>query len=321
MERVGKRLWWMGKDGFGTPAPIVSVHEYSNEEQENLLSSQENPNASFIHCFSSPDSLKHLYEEFTPRDDDIYICTYAKSGTTWMQQILFQLLFGPSEDFQDIADESPWIETRLGAATLKENTRYPRIIKTHLRFEHLPSVIKEHGRFFFIDRELRDVFSSYKRHLTGFGLDVSEDNLVKTFISGNLSLGPYAEYINSWSKIAPTVLNDRLKTFHFEDMKKDLPNTIREIIDHLGICVSDEDFKTILYYSSIEYMKMNVHKFNHTAERKLALDLRKKNSSELLHKSNDTFSFIGEGKIGNFKNSLAESTIALIEDYKQLNSL
>jgi aryl sulfotransferase len=34
-----------------------------------------------------------IWDEFKFRDDDIIIGTYAKSGATWMQQILVQLLF------------------------------------------------------------------------------------------------------------------------------------------------------------------------------------------------------------------------------------
>ena len=35
-----------------------------------------------------------IWNDFKFRDDDIIIATYAKSGTTWMQQIVAQLLFG-----------------------------------------------------------------------------------------------------------------------------------------------------------------------------------------------------------------------------------
>ena len=34
-----------------------------------------------------------IWNDFVFRDDDIVISTYAKSGTTWMQQIVGQLIF------------------------------------------------------------------------------------------------------------------------------------------------------------------------------------------------------------------------------------
>ena len=34
-----------------------------------------------------------IWNDFPFRDDDIVIATYAKSGTTWLQQIISQLLF------------------------------------------------------------------------------------------------------------------------------------------------------------------------------------------------------------------------------------
>lgn len=47
-----------------------------------------------------------IWNDFRFRDDDIIISTYAKSGTTWMQQIIAQLLFNGEEGL-NVAEMSP----------------------------------------------------------------------------------------------------------------------------------------------------------------------------------------------------------------------
>ena len=47
-----------------------------------------------------------IWNDFQFRNDDIVISTYAKSGTTWTQQIVAQLLFGPDPDLA-VAGMSP----------------------------------------------------------------------------------------------------------------------------------------------------------------------------------------------------------------------
>ena len=48
-----------------------------------------------------------IWNDFKFRKDDIIISTYAKSGTTWLQQIVSQLIFNGAEDL-NVADMSPW---------------------------------------------------------------------------------------------------------------------------------------------------------------------------------------------------------------------
>ena len=55
---------------------------------------------------------------FRFRDDDIVIATYAKSGTTWMQQIVAQLIFDGAEGLA-VAEMSPWVDLRVPAAEEK----------------------------------------------------------------------------------------------------------------------------------------------------------------------------------------------------------
>lgn len=52
------------------------------------------------------------------RDDDIVIATYAKSGTTWMQQIVSQLIFDGAEGISTAAI-SPWVDLRVPPREVK----------------------------------------------------------------------------------------------------------------------------------------------------------------------------------------------------------
>jgi aryl sulfotransferase len=47
-----------------------------------------------------------IWNDFKFRDDDIVIATYGKSGTTWVQQIVGQLLFNGAEEIS-VAELSP----------------------------------------------------------------------------------------------------------------------------------------------------------------------------------------------------------------------
>src|ERR1700738_463342 len=53
-----------------------------------------------------------IWNDFVFRLGDLVIASYAKSGTTWTQQIVGQLLFGPDPHLP-VADMSPWIDLRV----------------------------------------------------------------------------------------------------------------------------------------------------------------------------------------------------------------
>src|SRR4051794_39719658 len=74
-----------------------------------------------------------VWNDFRFRDGDIVIATYAKSGTTWMQQIVAQLVFDGSPEVA-VADLSPWVDLRVPARTAKlaalEAQTHRRFVKT-----------------------------------------------------------------------------------------------------------------------------------------------------------------------------------------------
>ena len=59
-----------------------------------------------------------IWEDFNFREDDIVVGTYAKSGTTWTQQIVGQLVFR-GEPHVPIAELSPWLDLRVPPREVK----------------------------------------------------------------------------------------------------------------------------------------------------------------------------------------------------------
>ena len=99
-----------------------------------------------------------IWNDLRFRDDDIITATYAKSGTTWMQQIIAQMLFGPDPDIA-VADMSPWLDLRVPLKheklPLVEAQTHRRFLKTHLPVDAL--VFSPKAKYIYIGRDGRDI--------------------------------------------------------------------------------------------------------------------------------------------------------------------
>src|SRR3954469_16351514 len=81
-----------------------------------------------------------IWNDFKFRDDDVIIATYAKSGTTWVQQIVSQLIFN-GQGGLPVAEMSPWLDLRIPPKQVKllevEKQSHRRFLKTHLPVDAL----------------------------------------------------------------------------------------------------------------------------------------------------------------------------------------
>ena len=106
-----------------------------------------------------------VWNDFRFRADDIVIATYGKSGTTWVQQIVSQLLFDGAEGLP-VAEMSPWVDLRVPPKEVKlealEAQSHRRFLKTHLPVDAL--VFSESAKYLFIARDGRDVVWSFYNH-------------------------------------------------------------------------------------------------------------------------------------------------------------
>lgn len=215
-----------------------------------------------------------VWNDFKFRDDDIVIASYAKSGTTWVQQIVAQLLFRGAEGLA-VAEMSPWLDLRVPPAAVKlaalEAQTHRRFVKTHLPVDAL--VFSPAARYLYVGRDGRDiVWSLHNHHVhandTWYGAindtpgrvgppigpppaDVVE--YFRAWLEGDgFPFWSYWESVRSWwaLRALPNVL-----LLHFGELKRDLAGQIRRVAAFLDIAVDDALVATIVAHSSFDYMK------------------------------------------------------------------
>jgi len=217
-----------------------------------------------------------IWNDFKFRDDDIVIATYAKSGTTWMQQIVSQLLFNGEEGL-NVAEMSPWLDLRVPPKAVKlpevEAQTHRRFLKTHLPVDAL--VFSERAKYLYIGRDGRDVlWSMYNHHASANALwyealndtpgrvgppieppPASITRYYHDWLDRNgFPWWPFWENIRSWWAIRnlPNVY-----LVHFENLKRDLPGEMRRIAAYLQIPIDESRWNSIVEHCGFEYMKNN----------------------------------------------------------------
>lgn len=217
-----------------------------------------------------------IWNDFAFRDDDIIISTYAKSGTTWVQQIVSQLIFDGAAGLP-VAEMSPWLDLRIPPKDIKlpeiEKQTQRRFLKTHLPVDAL--VFSPAAKYIYIGRDGRDVvWSMYNHHVNandfwyealndtpgrvGPPIERPPDSILQYFQDWLERDGhpfwPFWENIRTWWEIRelPNVL-----MIHFADLKADMAGEIRRIAAFIDVEVNETSWDAILEHCSFDYMKAN----------------------------------------------------------------
>jgi len=170
---------------------------------------------------------------FGEADSDVYVGTYSKSGTTWMQVLLYQLTTPGSMDFDHLFDVSPWVWYAALRRVPPATVPAPRILKSHDRIEHFAPDVR--GRFVCVLRDGKDVCVSWFHHRRSFkGYTGTWDAHVDEFIHGE-------DY--SWFRHVRGWLDNPhglpITYVHFEDLRRDLVGTARGLVEALDLSVDD----------------------------------------------------------------------------------
>jgi len=90
------------------------------------------------------------FRNYVPTKHDVFVATFAKSGTNWMMQIAHQLAFHAKGEFDHIHCVVPWPDTQLMGPmrkyaipivdpwVWKASPEQKRVIKTHFDWDFIP---------------------------------------------------------------------------------------------------------------------------------------------------------------------------------------
>lgn len=220
-----------------------------------------------------------VWNDFKFRDNDIIIATYAKAGTTWLQQIISQLMFN-GEEGMEVAEMSPWLDLRVPSKAEKlaavEAQTHRRFLKTHLPVDAL--VFSPTAKYIYIGRDGRDVvWSMHNHHATAneswyaalndtpgrVGPPIEKPTAsIRQYYRDWLDRDghpwwPFWEHARSWWAIRelPNVM-----MLHFAKLKEDMSREIRRVAAFLDIKIDESKWDAILEHCGFDYMKRNATK-------------------------------------------------------------
>ena len=253
------------------------------------------------------------WNELAWRPDDIVIASWGKAGTTWVQQIVAQLVY-EGEDVP-VGEISPWLEfvmfpkdAVLGGLESQSRRRF---IKTHLPVHALG--LRPDVKYLYVARDGRDVVFSMHPFMRGFAgaprrlpggppverpqINPDVRSFFREWLAGDQDvLAPFFPNIRGWWN-ARHLPNVRL--LHYNKLKADMAGEIAAIANFLGIEPSEAAWPRILEHCGFDYMKRHAETVGPLGARNLA---------------GGSASFFHRGSNGRWREVLMDDDIAAYEE-------
>ncbi|GAB4204439.1 MAG: hypothetical protein OHK0022_29600 [Roseiflexaceae bacterium] len=216
---------------------------------------------------NSPKHKQKAFAGYQPGPQDVFVCTYSKSGTNWTMQMVVQIAHRGRAVFDNIHHLVPWPEAPAvpGIAPLSDATTHQsaptglRAIKTHLESQYVP--YSPQAKYIVVLRDPKEVLVSsyhFSSKLLPLKRTLPVAEWVELFITGPFQYGSWAEHVASfWAwRDRPNVL-----LLTYGEMKADLPGTVGRVADLMRVRLTEQERAAVVERCSFEYMRRLDHKF------------------------------------------------------------
>ncbi|HEU4327284.1 MAG TPA: sulfotransferase domain-containing protein [Roseiflexaceae bacterium] len=215
---------------------------------------------------NTPEIKRQPFAGYRPGPQDVFVCTYSKSGTNWAMQMVVQIAHHGRAEYEKIHDLVPWPEAPFpGIARLDDAGTYRsaptglRAVKTHLESDYVP--YSPQAKYIVVVRDPKDVLvSSY--HFSSKVLPLPQmlpvAEWVELFLTGPFQYGSWAEHLAGfWAwRNRPNVL-----LLTYGEMKADLSGTVRRVAELMGVGLAEQEHAAVVERCGFEYMQRIDHKF------------------------------------------------------------
>ncbi|XP_076435762.1 sulfotransferase 1C4-like [Babylonia areolata] len=216
----------------------------------------------------TPPHVMDDVKNFAVREDDVFIVTYPKAGTTWLQEILWLMMH--DGNFAEAALtpvylRSPFVEFKddvLGedGLDLARNMDSPRVLKTHLQHRFMPSEVDHKDcKMVVFFRNPKDVCTSYYhfyRCSSSFGQFMgSWAEFLSMFLAGHVDHGSWFDFTASWWEQRH---REQVLILYYEDLKENPLTELRRLARFVGKShLSDNLLSRIAQHCTFSKMKTN----------------------------------------------------------------
>eukprot|EP00929_Paragymnodinium_shiwhaense_P001553 TRINITY_DN101792_c0_g1_i1.p1 TRINITY_DN101792_c0_g1~~TRINITY_DN101792_c0_g1_i1.p1 ORF type:complete len:310 (-),score=29.76 TRINITY_DN101792_c0_g1_i1:167-1096(-) len=213
--------------------------------------------------------------------DDVFVCSYPKSGTTWMQHIVGTLvLWDKSGKMPEghVSKRTPFYEIdphwaaagRLAPHIESEHAQLGRrMFNSHLHWSMMP----DHGRarYIYVCRDGRDACCSFYHHLSSqrtkagdkFVFEGSFADFHAKWVAGKIEYGRWADHLVSWDQASKDA---RVLILSYEEMCANLRPCLKRVVEHLQLRnIDDAALDKLLPCFSFDDMKKNRDNFQPTS--------------------------------------------------------
>ena len=206
------------------------------------------------------DASDQAGRDFRPAPTDVFIATYPKCGTTWVQQMVHSLRTKGDMDFDDICEVVPWLEMCLDLEQdpYASQRGEPRAFKSHLHAGELP----KGGRYINVVRDPKAVLVSFYRFFEGWYFEpgsVSIDDFAEHFFLSGSRSGRYWDHVVAW-----WAMRDREDTLllDYETMRSEPETAVRQVASFIGFDTDEERIRIALDQSSFQFMSAHTDRYD-----------------------------------------------------------
>ncbi|XP_070495897.1 sulfotransferase 1B1-like [Chironomus tepperi] len=256
-------------------------------------------------------------------EDDIWVVTYPKCGTTWAMEMIWMI--NNNLDYEtsmtvNLEDRFPFMElsgiaTGFPTDTFEycKNKPRPRYIKSHLPVFLLPDQLwTVKPKIIYVTRNPKDTAVSwYHHHKHMHGYQGSKEDYIQAFVKDLMMYSPMNEHITEFWKIRnePNIL-----FLFFEDMKRNLDQEVKKTMKFLDKDYSQDEIDKLCKHLSFESIKDNkmVNK---------EVEIQKLMEASGRDPASKEFSFVRKGQVGGYKKELSAEENEMLDEYVNCSGL